>query len=502
MQLEITSGKPKSAVDSCWVLLHDDKRALGTGPEQASGDSAVATVKRRFDASGDHELSVFTEIDGQSCAVLFLSLRQVKFQTRLESLKVLGARAAAFAKKHKLSTLLIPLDRAKVTEIAAVAEGIQIGTYTFDRYKSSAKLEKFPNRAVLGVAKADATAVKNALRRVEIVTKAINTARDLINEPAQAIYPETLAQAAKALAEEHGLGFEVMDEKALRKGNFEGVLTVGKGSNRPPRLIVLRYQPRSKTSVHLGLVGKAVAFDTGGYSIKPAKDMWEMKGDMSGGAAVIAAMAAIAQLKIPIRVTAVIPSVINAVSSTAALPGDIIKSRSGKTVHVDNTDAEGRLILMDALDYVQDEKATHVVDAATLTGSIVRAIGTTMSGLFGNDDALMRQIADAGAEAGEQYWKMPMVDEYRAQLDHPVADIDNVGKGPNGGSITAALFLREFIRPETKWAHLDIAGTALLTGGWKYFGPGGTGVGIRTFVGLAEKLAAAPAPKQGGKAKK
>jgi leucyl aminopeptidase len=221
-----------------------------------------------------------------------------------------------------------------------------------------------------------------------------------------------------------------------------------------------------------------------------------MKGDMAGGAAVLGAMMAIARLKPAIRITAVVPSVINAIDSRAILPGDIIKSRSGKTVHVDNTDAEGRLILMDALDRAQDEGATHVIDAATLTGSIVRALGVNVTGVFGNDQELVDAIRAAGSKVGEEFWQMPLVDEYRAQLDHTIADMDNVGKGPNGGSITAALFLREFIRPETKWAHLDIAGTSMADKDWKYFAKGATAVGVRTFVELAEQYAGKKQPSK------
>jgi leucyl aminopeptidase len=285
-----------------------------------------------------------------------------------------------------------------------------------------------------------------------------------------------------------GVKVTVYDEKRLAKELFNGVVTVGRGSNRPPRLVLMEYTPQRKSKIHLCLVGKAVTFDTGGHSLKPGKNMWEMKGDMAGGAAVIGAMQAIGWLRPDIAVTGIVPSALNAIGPEAMLPGDIIRSRSGKTVHVDNTDAEGRLLLMDALDFAQSRGATHIVDVATLTGSIVRALGEAMSGLFSNDDGLAEAISQCGTAVGEDYWRMPLIEEYREQLDHPVADMDNVGKGLNAGAIVAALFLKEFVSDSVKWAHLDIAASGLFTKNYKAWGPGGSGFGVQTLVALATRL--------------
>lgn len=482
MKLRISSEQLSDQTPGLLVLLYE-----GTTPMFNLPAKAFKTLQGReqFEAlTGDQEVWSFRS--GQQ-AVLYLSTSQVKYFTREEKLKTLASRALKAAAKYKLSAIQVPLS---ITEmLAPLAEGFLISAYKFDKYKS-AKKERPTPEVTFSVPGGDAKALTRTLARAQVIAEGVNFARDLVNEPAEAIYPETLAQAATEMAKKVGLEVQVLDEKALAKGKFGGVLGVGKGAARPPRLIVLRYRPKARGGVHLGLVGKAVAFDTGGISIKPSSKLWEMKSDMAGGAAVLGAMMTIARLKPDIRITAVVPSVINAVGPLAILPGDIIASRSGKTVHVDNTDAEGRLILMDALDYVQDEGATHVVDAATLTGSIVRALGTSYTGAFANDQALVNRLISVGKEVGEEIWQMPLADEYRQQLDHPIADMDNVGKGPNGGSITAALFLREFIRDGSRWVHLDIAGTSMADKAWKYFAPGATGVGVRTFAALAESLAA------------
>lgn len=467
------------------MLLHEEAKPLF--PDSYKVPPGAWGIAARFEkAKGETELYWPGEPDnGQT--VLFLSTAQVKYFSREEKLKTLASRALAFAEKQKFATITVPL--ANEQDAAAFAEGALIAGYSFEKYKSKPKKAHAKTDVIIAVSSAKLRETKAVVHRAQLMADAMAFTRDLVNEPAEAIYPATLAAAAQQMAKRVGLPIEVLDEKALARGNYGGIIGVGKGSDRPPRLLVLRYNAKAKSGVHLALVGKAVAFDTGGHSIKPAANLWEMKGDMAGGAAVLGAMQAIAQLKPNIRITAIVPSVINAIDSRAILPGDIIRSRSGKTVHVDNTDAEGRLILMDALDLAQDEGATHVVDAATLTGSIVRALGPVMTGVFGTDQQLVDAIREAGTAVGEEFWQMPLIDEYRAQLDHLIADMDNVGKGPNGGSITAALFLREFIRAGTKWAHLDIAGTSMADKAWKYFAPGATAVGVRTFVELADRLA-------------
>jgi leucyl aminopeptidase len=294
-----------------------------------------------------------------------------------------------------------------------------------------------------------------------------------------------LAEHARRMAEEFGVEYEVLDRDRMTQLGMGSLLGVAIGSAEPPALIVLRYRPASPPAnfVHLGLVGKGVTFDTGGISIKPADGMEKMKYDMAGGAAMIGAMRAIAQLKPAIPVTALIPAVENMPGSRAQRPGDIVTSLSGKTIEVINTDAEGRLILADAITYAQKLGCTHLVDAATLTGAIVVALGHINVGLFANDDALRERVMLAARAEGEKMWHMPLEDDYKDYLKSAFADLPNVG-GRYGGAVTAAMFIKEFADP-TPWVHLDIAGTAWLDDGKPFLAKGPTGVPLRTMVRLA-----------------
>ena len=417
-----------------------------------------------------------------------LSTKSVKYHSGNEKLKTVASQILGITDKLSARTVTVVLDGAHGLAAAApIAEGILLGAYRFDKYKAKPEKKPVDPAIRLMVAASALKSARSAVARVQSTAGFVNLARDLVNEPPSNLPPEAIAAAARRVARATGIECAVLDEKALAKGGYTGTLTVGQGSMHKPRMIVLRHKPR-RSALHLALVGKAVAFDTGGYCLKPPKDMWRMKGDMAGGAAVIAAVAAIAKLKVPIRVTGIVPAVVNAVDGAAMLPGDIITAKNGKTVHVDNTDAEGRLILMDGLIRAKEEGATHVVDIATLTGSIVNAIGTSMGGLFAGDQWLADQVATAGAEAGEQYWQMPMPEEYIEMIKCDFADLNNSTGSPRAGSITAALFLREFVHPSLKWVHLDIAGGFMAEKPWKYFGAGGTGIGVRTFVRLAERL--------------
>src|SRR6202167_2182124 len=294
-----------------------------------------------------------------------------------------------------------------------------------------------------------------------------------------------LAERGRELAAEFVLGCEILDQDRMRQLGMGALLGVAQGSAEPPALIVLRYQPvNAPTSKdHLGLVGKGVTFDTGGISIKPSEGMEKMRYDMAGGAAVLGAMRAIAQLKPSIPVTALVPTVENMPGSKAQRPGDIVTSLSGKTVEVLNTDAEGRLILIDALTYAQRLGCTHLVDAATLTGAIGVALGSINIGAFTNNDAMLARVMTAAKQEGEKMWQMPLDDEYKDLLKSPFADLANIG-GRYGGAISAAYFLKEFAG-DTPWVHLDIAGTAWLDDAKPYMAKGPTGVCVRTFADLA-----------------
>jgi leucyl aminopeptidase len=306
-----------------------------------------------------------------------------------------------------------------------------------------------------------------------------------VNEPSNLMTPMRLAERAREMAAECGLDCEVLDQDRMRQLGMGSLLGVAQGSAEPPALIVIRYRPAAppKSSDHLGLVGKGVTFDTGGVSIKPSEGMEKMKYDMAGGAAVLGAMQAIAQLKPAIPVTALVPAVENMVGSRAQRPGDIVTSLAGKTVEVLNTDAEGRLILIDAITYAKRLGCTHLVDAATLTGAIVVALGHVNIGAFSNHDVLLGRVMAAAKDEGEKMWHMPLDDDYKELLKSAFADLANIG-GRWGGAISAAWFLREFA-DDTPWVHLDIAGTAWLDDPKPYMAKGPSGVCVRTFAKLA-----------------
>lgn len=498
MKLKITvPGSSNLRSPLVVVILDADKHFHAE--EQVPFRRQLDEVRERAKANKFEREAFFTLGQDQGIAALLVfSTAQIRYLPAGEKLKVIASKALRFAERYGIETVTFVLDGPDGGEAASpIAEGCMIASYRFNKYKTRKEDAPKTPAVELAVRPKAAQAVREQIARIEVICDAMALCRDLVNEPAAVMYPGKLADAAKAVCSQHKLECEVLDEKALQARGYMGVYTVGKGSAHMPRMIVMRYGRRAKAGAHLALVGKAISFDTGGYCIKPAKDMWHMKADMSGGAAVIATMKALARLKPDLRVTGIVPSAQNMVNENAYLPGDIIRAKNGKTVHVNNTDAEGRLILMDALVRAREEGATHVVDIATLTGSVIRALGTSMSGILGNDQGLIDLIADCGRKTGEEYWQLPLHEEYSQSLRSDIADIDNSGNSPNAGAIIAALFLKEFVDPELKWAHLDIAGTNLAEKQWRYFSPGATAVGVRTFVELASRMAVSQA---GGKA--
>jgi leucyl aminopeptidase len=368
----------------------------------------------------------------------------------------------------------------------ALVEGTLLGLYRFTRYKTGndavAPIERV---AILERDRQRVRAMAEAVRRGRVLAEAANAARDMVNEPGNALTPRELARRAQAMARAAGVRCRVFGPRELRRLRAGGLLGVARGSQEPPRLIALEYRGR-RGGPHLGLVGKGVTFDSGGISIKPAENMEAMKGDMAGAAAAIAAVCAIARLGLPIRVTAVVPATENLPSGTALKPGDVLRAMSGKTIEVINTDAEGRLILADALTFAKRRQVTHLVDAATLTGACVVALGTINSGAFANDQAWLDKVLAAGRATGEKIWPMPMDPEYDELIKSDTAEIKNTG-GRKGGAVTAAKFLQHFVG-ETPWVHLDIAGTSESDKEKGYHTKGATGVMTRTFVALAMEM--------------
>ena len=368
----------------------------------------------------------------------------------------------------------------------AVVEGTLLGLYRFTRYRTTNDAGKAIERVTLVERdRQHLKAMTDAVRRGRILAEAANAARDLVNEPGNTLTPTELARRARAMARAARVRCEVLGPRELARLGAGGLLGVARGSQEPPRLIVLTHDGR-RSGPHLGLVGKGVTFDSGGISIKPAENMEAMKGDMAGAAAAIAAICAIARLNLPLRVTAVIPATENLPSGSALKPGDILRAMSGKTIEVINTDAEGRLILADALAFARKREVTHLVDAATLTGACVVALGTINSGAFTNNQSWLDTVLAAGRAAGERIWPMPMDAEYDELIKSDIAEIKNTG-GRKGGAVTAAKFLQHFVG-ETPWVHLDIAGTSEADKEKGYQPKGATGVMARTFALLAMEM--------------
>ncbi|WP_436493886.1 leucyl aminopeptidase [Actinokineospora sp. HUAS TT18] len=364
-------------------------------------------------------------------------------------------------------------------DIAEFVRGALLGGY---RFKVTAEEPKPRVRAIRLIVPGDRKAgVDAAVAKAVTLAAATSFARDLANSPSNVKDPAWLAKTgAKAAGKVKGLGAEIRDEKWLAKHGFGGVLAVGGGSDRPPRLLELTWAPEGVKGPHVVLVGKGITFDTGGISIKPAEGMHLMKTDMSGGAAVIAAMIAIGRLGLPVRVTGLVPMAENHVSGSAYRPGDIVRHYGGKTTEVTNTDAEGRMVLADAIAYAADTLGPDVIlDVATLTGAMKVSLGTRIAGLFADDDAVAERLIEAGARVGEAFWRMPLLEEYADTVASEVADVRQCPPGPGG--VTAALFLREFTAG-VPWAHLDIAGPARAEKPYDDVVPGATGFAARTLV--------------------
>ncbi len=397
--------------------------------------------------------------------------KQEKFDSA--AARKLAGIAVRFLKARSVKEVCFATDPALAE---AVVEGGVLANFDPDRYRTGNDKKSIEAISVTGS--------PEAAERGRVIAEAQNFTRELVNEPANRLFPRQLAEAAVRMSAAHGLECEVLEQPQLAALGMGALLGVAQGSAEPPCLIIIRYKPaQAKGTDHLGLVGKGVTFDTGGISIKPADGMEKMKYDMAGGASMIGAMQAIAQLKPAIPVTAFIPAVENMPGSRAQRPGDIVTAMSGKTVEVINTDAEGRLILADALTYARRQGCTHLIDAATLTGAIVVALGHLNVGLFANDDAMRDRVLAAARAEGERMWPMPLEDDYKDYLKSAFADLANVG-GRWGGAVTAAMFLKEFAE-ETPWVHLDIAGTAWIDDEKPHLAKGPSGAPVRTLIRLA-----------------
>ncbi|MEI6307534.1 MAG: leucyl aminopeptidase [Actinomycetes bacterium] len=422
--------------------------------------------------------------------IVFTGIGKIESTFNPEVLRRAAGAAARALAGNKSATFALP--HKSVVEIAAIAEGAALGSYSFTQFLGSSKDEQRDPLATVNIITkfADTDAAKAAAKRAEIIAGQTFLVRDLINTPPSHLTPDSFCLRMKKEAAKYGVKVEIINDAALKKGGYGGIIGVGQGSANPPRLLHVTYAP-AKAKKRFAFVGKGITFDTGGLALKPAAGMEAMKADMSGAAAVIAAVFAIAQLKLPIAIDGWAPLAENMVSDTATRPSDVITIYGGKTVEVLNPDAEGRLVLADALIKAAEvgKKAgglDGIIDVATLTGAQVVALGSRTSAVMTNNDVFSNQFLQAAALAGEAFWPMPLPVELRASLDSPIADLANIGDRM-GGMLVAGLFLKEFIDPQTPWLHLDIAGPAYNEKTAHGYTPvGGTGIALRSLICLAE----------------
>jgi len=386
---------------------------------------------------------------------------------------------------HRITTILHGAGMGGIeleTSAQAITEGALLGLYSFSKYKKP-EYQNVEEIMIAVTEKESVPILESAIAKGKVVAEATNLARDMVNEPASYMTPSRMAEVAEDIASKYNLECKVFDREDMEAMGMEALLGVARGSNQPPKLITLAYKGDERSEKAMGFLGKGITFDSGGISIKPSEGMDEMKGDMAGAAAVMTAVGAIAQLKPKINVTAIIPATENLPSGTALKPGDILRAMNGKTIEVISTDAEGRLILADALSYAVKQGLSPLIDLATLTGACRVALGLLYSGVFGNDRDLIDKVLKAGERTGEKMWQMPLPEEYKEQNKSDIADIKNTGNR-YGGAITAALFLAEFVG-NTPWIHLDIAGPRLSSKDSGYLVKGAAGFGVRTLVELA-----------------
>lgn len=447
------------------------------------------------------------ELKGKEAETVYLHLvgnREIKAQrillvgvgerddyTAAQASQMAGTAVRALRGKSVKSIALLPRLEAQAGDVAAAAvEGAFLSLFDLDKYRTSDKEERKIERLVVSIDGADDSALKQGVERGRIIGEAVNFTRDLANEPGAYMTPTIMAERAREVATEFGLSIDVLDEARMEQEGMGSLLSVTQGSEEPAKLIILKYAPANSDEAKNGLlafVGKGVTFDSGGISLKPGESMELMKYDMTGGATVMGAMRAIAQLKPSIPVLGVIPCTENLPSGKATKPGDVVRAMTGKTIEVINTDAEGRLILADAIAYAKQLGATKIIDMATLTGAVSIALGDVNTAVLGTDQELIDELIAAGKEVGEKFWQLPLDKDYSKQIKSDIADIKNVG-GRRAGTITAAAFLKEFA-DGVSWAHLDIAGTAWGDEAKPYRSKGPTGVAVRTLIRIVTRAA-------------
>ena len=464
------------------------KLQIESGTAQVDS-TALLSILNAMGATGKNDEVI--KLPGKSSKlIVFTGLGKIESNYNPEVLRRAAGAAARELSGNKSASFSLP--HKSVVELAAIAEGAALGSYSFTDFLGNSKKDQKDPLSIVNVLTkfTDTAQAKSAARRAEIIAEQTFLVRDLINTPPSHLTPDSFCLQIKKLASKYGVKVEVINDAALRKGGYGGIIGVGQGSANPPRLLRVSYTP-AKAKKRYAFVGKGITFDTGGLALKPAAGMEAMKADMSGAAAVVASVFAIAQLKLPVAVDAWAPLAENMVSDTATRPSDVITIYGGKTVEVLNPDAEGRLVLADALVKAAEVGKKSggldgIIDVATLTGAQVVALGSRTSAVMTNDENFSGQFLTAANISGEAFWPMPLPVELRASLDSPIADLANIGDRM-GGMLVAGLFLKEFIDPQTPWLHLDIAGPAFNEKNAHGYTPvGGTGIALRSLICLAE----------------
>ncbi len=497
MKIELGKDLEKASLPALAVFtFEEDAGKSGTASSlPAATQKKLAGLKSAGELSGrEFECMLLHSPDGLDCErLLVIGAGKKKNFSGLLHRRVAGA-AARFLRAKSMHEMGWVLEGDSTAHAAFspqwAAEGVVLADFDGETYRTAKEKNLSLDRVVMFTTGSQKhQEVRQAVERGRIIGEAQNWARELVNEPSNSLTPTILAEKAEGMANRHGLKAEVVGPKQIQTLKMGAFWSVAQGSPEvPARLIVLRYEPAdAPASPLIGLVGKGVTFDTGGISIKPSDSMHEMKTDMAGAATMLAVMQVIAQLKPRVKVIAVVPATDNMPSGTAQKPGDVQTSLSGKTIEILNTDAEGRLLLADALTYANQLGCTHLVDAATLTGAVMVALGGIYTGVFGWNQEWVDRVLASARHAGEKFWHMPVDEEYRPQYRSAIADFANTG-GRYGGAITAAMFVGEFV-DKTPWVHLDIAGTRWLNEEKPYMAKGATGVGVATLTRLLTDIA-------------
>jgi leucyl aminopeptidase len=492
MQITLdTNPYSKIETDALVAYLFEDSDLIHGQPDEI--DRAAGGLLSKLAKGGEvsGKMLEFTLIHGpiglSAFRLLVVGAGKRDQFTGIVARKVIGAATRYLKARSVRNFAILAREKERTEDFAqAVAEAVVIANFESDKYKTDKKPDKSIENVVLaGYTEANKSAGEKGLEKGRVIGESQNFTRDLVNEPANKLTPKILAEKAEAMARQAGLAVEILDEQKIADLKMGALLSVAQGGPEPPRVMVLTYVPpiAKPGAPVIGLIGKAVTFDTGGISIKPADGMEKMKYDMAGGGAMLGVMRAIASLKPNLKVICVIPSTENMVGGKAQKPGDVQTAMSGKTIEVLNTDAEGRLILADGITFAKQLGATHLIDAATLTGAIVVALANVNAGVFGSDQAFTDRLLASSKAAGEKMWQMPIDDDYREFIKGSVGDIQNIGSGKGGGAITGAMFIKEFTG-DTPWIHLDIAGTAWNDDQKPWMAKGATGTAVRTLVHL------------------